>query len=216
MAAQTILLIGTCDTKLSQLLYIRSRILSHANDAAVTLIDVGRTPVSHPAITITQHTLVANYSNAGTAPNSTRTDLSNLSRAELIRTMTNCATACVQDLASTTAVHGAISIGGSCGTSLASTVMREALPFTLPKLIVSTVASGDTSHIVGETDITLMYSIVDIAGSNSILNCVLDNAAGAIAGMSQVHQARLHREHEQEQGASKGRRRRGLLSPCSG
>lgn len=201
MASVGIVLIGTCDTKLSELLYVRSRILDNAGNTTVILIDVGRSPTSHSAISIPQDYLFAKY---GNNPDSSPTDSSRLSRAEVIQTMTDCATACLWDLLSRSPVHGVISIGGSCGTSLASAVMREGLPFTLPKLIVSTVASGDTSHIVGESDITLMYSIVDIAGSNSILNSVLDNAAGAIVGMARAYQARLQREKTQERDISKG------------
>ncbi len=73
--------------------------------------------------------------------------------------------------------------------------MREALPFAFPKLIVSTVASGDTSHIVGESD---------IAGSDSIPNDVLDNAAGAIVGMARAYQVRLQHEYKEEQGTPEG------------
>ena len=223
MAAPVILLIGTCDTKLSELLYVRSRMLSHAEDTKVTLIDAGRKPVSHPAISIPQEALFAKYRNISSS-SSTATNFTSLSRAEVIDTMTECATACVRDLCSKLSIHGVISIGGSCGTSLASAVMRNAVPFTLPKLIVSTVASGDTSHIVGESDITLMYSIVDIAGSNSILNDVLDNAAGAIVGMARAYQARSQQEREQKDAASQGadrkRRKRvgitmfGVTTPC--
>jgi uncharacterized protein (UPF0261 family) len=62
--------------------------------------------------------------------------------------------------------------------------MRDALPIGFPKLIVTTMASGDVSHYVGDSDITLMPSIVDIAGTNPLLTKILRNAAGAIAGMS--------------------------------
>lgn len=98
--------------------------------------------------------------------------------------------------------------------------MRFGAPFTLPKLIVSTVASGDTSPFVGETDITMMYSIVDIAGSNQILNNVLDNAAGAIVGMAKAYQKRLEEtESQQAAGASEQRKRVGITmfgvtTPC--
>lgn len=80
--------------------------------------------------------------------------------------MTDCATACLQDLHSTSSIHGVVAIGGSG------------------------VTSDDTAPFVGETDITLMYSIVDIAGSNSILDSVLGNAAGAIVGMARAYQKR--------------------------
>jgi uncharacterized protein (UPF0261 family) len=65
--------------------------------------------------------------------------------------------------------------------------MRESLPIGFPKLIVSTAASGDTGPIVGETDITLMYSVVDISGTNSLLRRILSNAAGSIVGMAKSY-----------------------------
>lgn len=105
--------------------------------------------------------------------------------------MITLATPCVRELISKGDVHGILSAGGSGGTSLVSAVMRAAAPIGLPKLIVSTVALGDTGPIVGETDITLMYSVVDIAGMNSMLRDVLGNAAGAMLGMSSVYEARL-------------------------
>ncbi|KAF4550799.1 Hypothetical protein D9617_15g041490 [Elsinoe fawcettii] len=62
--------------------------------------------------------------------------------------------------------------------------MREAAPIGMPKLIVSTVASGETGPLVGETDITMMYSVVDIAGNNALLRTVFGNAAAAMLGMA--------------------------------
>ncbi|WP_019879051.1 Tm-1-like ATP-binding domain-containing protein [Succinispira mobilis] len=79
-------------------------------------------------------------------------------------------------------VAGVISLGGSAGTTIAAHVM-QALPIGLPKLIVSTVASGDTRPYVKEKDITMMYSVVDISGINSISNKILTNATYAILGM---------------------------------
>jgi uncharacterized protein (UPF0261 family) len=84
-------------------------------------------------------------------------------------------------------IHGVVAAGGTGGTSLASAVMRDVLPIGLPKLIVSTAASGDTGAIVGESDITLMYSVCDIAGTNSLLRRILSNAAGSITGMAQAY-----------------------------
>jgi uncharacterized protein (UPF0261 family) len=79
-------------------------------------------------------------------------------------------------------VSGVIGIGGSGGTALITPAMR-ALPIGLPKLMVSTVASGNTAAYVGCSDITLMYSVVDVAGLNSVSRRILGNAAHAIAGM---------------------------------
>lgn len=77
---------------------------------------------------------------------------------------------------------GLIGAGGSGGTALVTPAMR-ALPVGVPKVMVSTVASGDVRAYVGPTDITMMYSVTDIAGLNRISAAVLANAANALAGM---------------------------------
>lgn len=74
-------------------------------------------------------------------------------------------------------------LGGTGGTTLATHVMRQ-LPVGVPKLMVSTVASGDTSPYVGSVDLTMMYSVVDVAGINRISSRVLANAAGSLVGMA--------------------------------
>ena len=79
-------------------------------------------------------------------------------------------------------VAGVIGLGGSGGTSLVTTAMR-ALPIGLPKLMVSTVASGDVAAYVGCSDILMLYSVVDIAGLNAVSEPILANAAAAMAGM---------------------------------
>jgi uncharacterized protein (UPF0261 family) len=101
--------------------------------------------------------------------------------------MAACATKAVKKLYEEREIHAIVSAGGSGGTSLAAEVMRNALPIGFPKLIVSTVASGDTGPIVEETDITLMNSVVDVAGLNQILRRVLSNAGHAIAGMAHAY-----------------------------
>ncbi|HET7091960.1 MAG TPA: Tm-1-like ATP-binding domain-containing protein, partial [Thermomicrobiales bacterium] len=80
---------------------------------------------------------------------------------------------------------GIIGLGGTAGTAIGSSAMR-ALPVGVPKLLVSTVASGDTRPYVGSKDIAMMYSVVDIAGINRLSADILTNAAGAIAGMVSV------------------------------
>jgi uncharacterized protein (UPF0261 family) len=77
---------------------------------------------------------------------------------------------------------GIISMGGGGGTVMATSAMR-ALPVGVPKLMVTTIASGDTSAYVGTSDITMMPSIVDVAGLNRISRTIFTNAAGAICGM---------------------------------
>ena len=92
------------------------------------------------------------------------------------------ATAIVRRLVDEGRVQGALALGGTGGTSLAATAFRD-LPLGFPRLIVSTAASGNTEQYVGETDLILAPSIVDIAGLNRISTVVLGNAAAAIGGM---------------------------------
>ena len=82
-------------------------------------------------------------------------------------------------------LDGIIGMGGTGGTSIATTAMR-ALPVGVPKVMVSTVGGGDVSAYCGAKDITFMPSIVDVAGINKISRTIYANAAGAIAGMVQV------------------------------
>jgi uncharacterized protein (UPF0261 family) len=82
-------------------------------------------------------------------------------------------------------VHGVIGLGGLQGTAACTMVMR-ALPYGVPKVMVSTVASGDTSAYVGITDITMVFSVGDILGLNPFMRKVLADAAGAAHGMAQV------------------------------
>ena len=92
------------------------------------------------------------------------------------------AAALVADLAAHGRVGGVLAAGGSGGSSIAAQVMA-ALPVGLPKLLVSTMASGDVSPYVGAKDVCVMYSVVDVAGINRISRLVLGNAAAAMAGM---------------------------------
>jgi uncharacterized protein (UPF0261 family) len=167
-------LLGTCDTKLDELLFLRN-IIREAN-VEVALIDVGRSSTNHEAITILQKDLLNNHSEVKS--------LDERERGDVIKIMAECATKAVRSLYEEGKIQGVIAAGGSGGTSIAASAMRDGLPIGFPKLIVSTIASGDTGPIVGETDITLMYSVVDVAGLNQVLREVLSNAGRAIAGMA--------------------------------
>ncbi|KAI0549652.1 hypothetical protein F4679DRAFT_261042 [Xylaria curta] len=183
MAAQAvnIIVIGTLDTKLAEFLYLRSQILEINPSINVILVDAGRSETHHEAITVSQPEVYKRSGHSGS--------LQSLPRGEVIKTMIKGATSVIKELLYKGNIHGIVSLGGSGGTSIGAAIMRE-LPLTLPKLIVSTVASGDTSSYVGETDITMMYSVVDIAGLNGVLRAVMANAAAAIAGMAQSYASR--------------------------
>lgn len=82
-------------------------------------------------------------------------------------------------------IAGILAIGGSAGTSIATCAMQR-LPVGVPKLMVSTMASGDTRPYVGITDICMMYSVADFSGLNRLTRVVLGNAAHAMAGMPSI------------------------------
>jgi uncharacterized protein (UPF0261 family)/ABC-type branched-subunit amino acid transport system ATPase component len=96
--------------------------------------------------------------------------------------VTEMAVAFAEFVASRRDLGGLISAGGSGGTALATRAMRR-LPVGVPKVMVSTVASGDVKPYVGPADICMMYSVTDVAGINRISEVVLSNAAHALAGM---------------------------------
>ncbi|KAF2021476.1 UPF0261 domain-containing protein [Aaosphaeria arxii CBS 175.79] len=175
----TIALIGTCDTKLEEVLFLREEIIKGSSDINVTLIDVGARTTKHNSIN--HHVNYFTSTSDASARKETNT------RGEVLSEISANAKKLVQKLFNEGSIHGIIAAGGSGGTSIAATVMREALPIGIPKFIVSTVASGDTGPIVGETDITLMYSVVDISGLNQLLRTVLRNAAAAITGMAKSY-----------------------------
>jgi uncharacterized protein (UPF0261 family) len=103
---------------------------------------------------------------------------------------------------------GLLGLGGSGGTAMITRAMR-ALPIGVPKVMVSTMASGNVASYVGACDITMMYSVTDIAGLNRISRCVLGNAAHALAGMM------LHKlPHEDHERPSLGLTMFGVTTPC--
>ena len=103
-------------------------------------------------------------------------------RGECVVAMSKAAPVLLQKLQAAGRIDGVISLGGGGGTSLGTAAMRV-LPIGFPKLMVSTLASGNTAHYLGTKDIVMMPSIVDVAGLNSISKMIFSNAAGAICGM---------------------------------
>jgi uncharacterized protein (UPF0261 family) len=102
-------------------------------------------------------------------------------RGEAIAAMAKGAAAVAERLSKEGRLDGIVGLGGSAGTAVASSAMR-ALPVGVPKVLVSTVASGNVAPYVGSKDIALMYSVVDVAGINRLSRAVLTNAAGAVCG----------------------------------
>jgi len=105
-------------------------------------------------------------------------------RDEAIRAVISGARKLVREMYSDGHISGVISAGGGTGTYLGTSIMRV-LPVGVPKVMVSTVASRDMKDTVGTKDITMIHSVVDILGVNSILGKILDMAAGAVCGMAE-------------------------------
>ena len=103
-------------------------------------------------------------------------------RGLAMQVMTSGARAITRQFVADDAIDGILGMGGGGGSTVISAAMRE-LPVGIPKLLVSTMASGDTTRYVDIKDLTLMYSVVDIAGLNPLSRRILANAAGAICGM---------------------------------
>lgn len=161
--------IGTCDTKGVELEFIRD-ILREAGIHA-TLVDVSTQGAGAGAdVTPAQ---VAAFHPSG------QDVLSLKDRGRAIEAMS---LALMEFLATRADVGGVIAAGGSGGTALIAPALRQ-LPIGLPKILISTVASGNVAPYIGSSDINLIYSVTDIAGLNRISRKVLANAAHALAGM---------------------------------
>ncbi|MGI6142271.1 MAG: Tm-1-like ATP-binding domain-containing protein [bacterium] len=171
---QTVVVMGTLDTKGAELKYVQEIIAESGLDTL--LVDTG--VLGNP-------TIKADISREEVAKAGGQ-DLSQLvqreDRGEAITVMTAGAAKIARQLYDQGKLQGIISLGGSAGTTIGTSAMR-ALPVGVPKVMVSTLASGDTRPYVGTKDICMLYSVVDIAGLNRLSKTILGNAARAIAGM---------------------------------
>lgn len=179
----TVVLLGTLDTKGVEYGWLRNRLVELGLD--VLTVDVGSFSTS-PLADVTSDEVIAA---AGAQADELR---GRRDRGEMMTVMGAGAAAVVHRLAEDGRVHGLLAVGGSGGSSVAAPAMQT-LPVGLPKLLVSTMASGDVQPYVGEVDATLMYSVVDVAGINSVSEAVLGNAAAAVAGMALAYEARSRR-----------------------
>jgi uncharacterized protein (UPF0261 family) len=170
----TVVLVGTLDTKGVEYAFLRERLLERGVE--VVVVDAGvHAPVGLAADV--SRAEVARAAGADTAVLAAGGD-----RGAAVTAMGAGAEAVIRDLHAAGRLDGILALGGSGGSSIAARAMR-ALPVGVPKLLVSTVASGDTRPYVGAVDVTMMYSVVDIAGVNRVSARIMANAAGAIAGM---------------------------------
>jgi uncharacterized protein (UPF0261 family) len=159
----TVLLIGTLDTKGEELAFVAGRLRDAGVDVLVADAGTGGPPVAlEPDVSLAS---------------SSFTD-----RGEAVGAMADAAAELARNLYDEGRIDGVLGAGGSGNTAIATAAMR-ALPVGVPKLMVSTMAAGDTRDYVGGVDVALMASVTDVAGVNSISGRILANAAAAMAGM---------------------------------
>lgn len=174
-----IVLVGTLDTKGNEYRFLRD--LLHQAGAETLVIDAG--VLGPPAFPpdISRETV---FEAAGTTYQAVAQAGD---RGQAVTLAAKGVALLVNDLYKQGKVSGVLGLGGSAGTTIATSAMR-ALPVGIPKLMVSTLASGQVKNYVGVRDICMMYSVVDISGLNRISRQVLSNAAFAMLGMVQGRQ----------------------------
>jgi uncharacterized protein (UPF0261 family)/ABC-type branched-subunit amino acid transport system ATPase component len=182
-----VIVAGTLDTKGVELRFIRDLIV--ASGLRTRLVDVS-TSGKPATCDVTAQEVALNYGRGGSAVFGRDRGDSVAAMAEAFETWTK----------RQSGIAGIISAGGSGGASIVAPAMR-ALPIGAPKVLISSIASGDVSRYVGPTDITMMHSVTDVQGLNSISRQVLANGAQALIGMVK---ARL--EAKREVGAARSRR----------
>ncbi|MGB6541605.1 MAG: ABC transporter permease [Xanthobacteraceae bacterium] len=192
--AAPVIVAGTLDTKGAELRFIRDQIA--AGGVRVILVDLSTSGGPSPADVPPHH--VATYYRGG--PNAVFTG----ERGAAITAMAEAFEAWVRRQEP---VGGLISAGGSGGSSLVAPAMR-ALPIGVPKVLISSVASGNVAPYVGPSDIMMLYSVTDVAGLNSVSRQVLANGAAAMVGMVKARAAGAERE--------RGPARRGDGKPAIG
>jgi uncharacterized protein (UPF0261 family) len=178
--SETIAIIATCDTKGEEALYLKQRIESyHLNGLVVDSGILGEPVFLVPEVTRDQ---VAGYSGL-----TIKKLVDAGSRGAAVEKMRDCIHAYVKKLFAEKKIQGLIAVGGAEGSVIARAAM-DALPLGVPKIAVSTIASGKHlfSDLIGYNDATVMHSVIDILGINSISRRVFNNAVGAIVGMVKV------------------------------
>lgn len=174
---KTIVILATLDTKGREAHYLREQIEKLGDRALVIDTGVVGAPATQADITREQ------VAEAGGVPLTKL--LENPTREVAAPVMAAGATKIVTELAASGQAHGIVAMGGTQGTTLSTRVMR-ALPYGFPKVMVSTMASGNVAPWVDIKDLTMMFSVTDILGLNPVSRKVLANAAGAVCGMAAI------------------------------
>lgn len=174
---KTIALVGALDTKRSEFAFVKAAIEARGHRTLVIDTGVVGEPVGEPAFADVQASRVAAAGGSSLAELRQKAD-----RGAAMDVMARGVAQVARELYDQGLIDGVLSMGGSAGTLIGTSAMR-ALPVGVPKVMVSTLASGDTKAYVGTSDITMIHSVVDVAGVNRLSGRIYANAAGAVVGM---------------------------------
>lgn len=209
--------IGTADTKLEELRFLADSVRSNlkafsknpSSKLQIVVVDVSASQKETESLGdftfISRNELLHSYlASSERIPDD---------RGEAIGVMSKAVESFLRKANDDGVVAGAIGLGGSGGTALISPALRS-LPVGIPKLIVSTVASGQTEPYVGTSDLVLFPSIVDVCGINSVSRVVLSNAGAAFAGMVIGRLERSRHNHNVDERPTVGLTMFGVTTPC--
>ncbi len=171
---KTIAVLGTLDSKGEEHAFVADLIRGKGHLPLLIDVGTGAEPTTQPDIT--------RFEVAAAGGIDLEALMARKDRGECVVAMSEAAPKLIDKLAGEGKIHGILSLGGGGGTALGTAAMRG-LPVGFPKVMVSTLASGNTAHYVGSTDISMIPSIVDVAGLNRISRTIFTRAAGAICGM---------------------------------
>ncbi|MGD9136330.1 MAG: Tm-1-like ATP-binding domain-containing protein, partial [Desulfobacterales bacterium] len=171
---KVIAVIGTLDTKSEEFLFVKQEIEKRGHAALVVNVGIVNDPGFEPDVSANQ---VAEAGGSSLAVLREKSD-----RGLAIETMSKGIKTIIADLHTADRIQAVISMGGSAGTEIGTAAMR-ALPLGVPKVMVSTLASGDTKPYVGTRDIVMVPCIVDVAGVNRLSARAYASAVGAAIGM---------------------------------
>lgn len=177
---KTIAIVATMDTKGRESAFVASHV--ERLGVSVCFIDVGVMESHDVTAQVTQEE-VARAANADIGALRRASD-----RGAAMAAMSRGVAVVVTDLFRRERIDGLLGLGGSSGSAIVAAAM-QALPIGFPKVLVTTMASGNTKPYVGSRDVTLMHSVVDISGLNRISRKILANAAAAVCGMAAVEHA---------------------------
>ncbi|KAJ6288398.1 hypothetical protein OIU76_024393 [Salix suchowensis] len=211
-----VLCIGTADTKLDELLFLSDSVRSNLRSSSkvqVVVVDVSVGSKEIESVGDFEFVSRKDLLACSLGPAETALNVLPDDRGQAVAVMSRALKNFLEKAQVDGALAGSVGLGGSGGTSLISSALRS-LPIGLPKVIVSTVASGQTEPYIGSSDLILFPSVVDVCGINSVSRVVLSNAGAAFAGMVIGRLGRSNVYSSDNESLTVGLTMFGVTTPC--